>query len=105
MNFALPEWLLHPTGPTAAVLVLMYFGGFVWICYYVYNYFTRANIEAAAKEQSMSVARSDILYLQKNLTNNSTHIDILYWIATTPENLETAKNNMVSNESRFPPPR
>lgn len=86
LNMALPDWLPH-------------LGMFVAIILYVVKMVT-ANDEAAAAAQgggggSLSVAGADSQYLQCLLDDASTHEDVLYFIATTPENLHCAKRSIV----------
>ena len=94
LSFAAPEWLLKPTGATAAVLVLMYLGLFVAICVYVYRYYTGAATMAEAKAQSNSVARLDMQHLAMGLNKNTAPMDLLWWLATTPENILEAKKRI-----------
>ena len=56
--------------------------------------FNNANKKAEANHQAKSVAGLDIKHLQMGLTNMSTSTDVLWWIATTPENLLTAKRTL-----------
>jgi len=48
------------------------------------------NVSSSESTKGMdnTVATSDAAYLAMNLTPESTHLDILYYIATTPENVE-----------------
>lgn len=99
LSFAAPEWLLKPTGATAVVLVLMYFFLFVGICVYAYRYFTSASTMAAAKAQSNSVARLDMQHLAMGLNKNTAPMDLLWWLATTPENIMEAKKRIEQVEA------
>jgi len=99
MSFGMPEWLLNPKGSTAVVLLLMYLGMFVALIVYAYNSFEGANKKAEAAQQSNSVAQLDIQHLRAGLNSKSTHLDILWWIGTTPENLMTAKRTIAEREN------
>lgn len=87
LAFALPDWLLHPEGTTAVVLVLLYIGMFISLIMYVIRFTTKTEKAAADADFSMSVAGSDIEYVQEKLKSDSTHEEILYIVASTPENV------------------
>uniref|UniRef100_A0A7S1B9Q5 J domain-containing protein n=1 Tax=Corethron hystrix TaxID=216773 RepID=A0A7S1B9Q5_9STRA len=97
-DFALPSWLLHPQGITAIVLLVLYLGMFVAIIIYAIRTVAKNDEDAVQKHQDMSVARPDQNYLQIMLEDKSTHEDVLYFIATTPENLHMAKKSLVAKE-------
>jgi hypothetical protein len=46
----------------------------------------------------MSVAGMDVQHLSMGLSRKSTRIDVLWWIATTPENVVTAKRTIAEIE-------
>lgn len=98
VSFGLPTWLLNPEGTTAVVMVLMYLGMFVGICWYTWKWFNEQTVKAEAKSQSMSVAGMDVQHLSMGLSRKSTRIDVLWWIATTPENVVTAKRTIAEIE-------
>mmetsp|Transcript_12368 Transcript_12368/g.18127 ORF Transcript_12368/g.18127 Transcript_12368/m.18127 type:complete len:670 (-) Transcript_12368:2085-4094(-) len=91
LSFALPDWLLHPTGIVAIVLVLLYMGLFVGLIFYVISFTKKQNKDAAQKMQDMSVAAADTAYLSATLNPDSTHMEILLAIATTPESIQVSE--------------
>ena len=91
LSFALPDWLLHPEGATAAVLVLLYLGMFVALVLWVMRYFRKTEVETTKAEMAPSVAGADASYLASHLRPDSTHMDVLFLIATTPENVEVSR--------------
>ena len=99
LAFALPDWLLHPEGATAVVLVVLYIGMFISLIMYVIRFTTKTEKAAADAAFSMSVAGSDIEYIQENLKSDSTHEEILYIIATTPENVANTQKGLQLMES------
>jgi len=88
LSFALPEWLLHPEGNVAIVLLLMYFAMFALIIYSVVKLVTKTEHESKKSMSDNSVAQSDLTYLAKHLRPDSTHLDVLYYVATCPESIE-----------------
>lgn len=88
LSFALPSWLLHPEGKVAIVLLLLYFAMFGGIIWYFVRTVTKKEKEAVRSMLDNSVAQSDISYLATHLRPNSTHLDVLYYIATCPESIE-----------------
>jgi len=101
LNFALPDWLLFPKGNVALVLVLMYLGLFVGIIMYVVKYVTSAEEKVKKTLDQNSVAGGDLEYLAHKLSPNSTHWEVLYYIATTPESIDvTAKGIEKTQEIR-----
>lgn len=94
LNFALPEWLLHPKGKVALFLLLMYLGLFVAIIVYVLTYVKKTEEKRKQHFAKNSVAGEDIQYLATKLGPDSTHWEILYYIATTPESIQMTANGM-----------
>ena len=87
LSFAMPEWLLHPTGNVAAILVLMYLGLFVGLIVWVVRFMTQSEKKALEN----TVATGDAAYIASNLSPDSTHLDVLLVLATTPENLSISQ--------------
>ena len=92
LSFALPAWLLNPQGTVAIVLVVLYLGMFVAIIYGVIQ-MTKAPKAKSASDaaDNTSVAGADTKYLMATLGPESTHMDILLAIATTPENINLSQ--------------
>jgi curved DNA-binding protein CbpA len=90
LEFALPSWLLRPTGMTAVTLVILYFGMFVGIIAWVVSYLRKEEKNVQQTLQTMSVALGDTKHFAKVLSPDSTHLDVLLAVATTPENIEWA---------------
>jgi len=91
LSFALPDWLLHPKGTVAIVLILLYIGLFVALIFYVISWSKKQNETAAQRMADMSVAAADTAYLAATLTPDSTHMDVLLAIATTPESIHVSE--------------
>eukprot|EP00568_Trieres_chinensis_P008584 CAMPEP_0183297532 /NCGR_PEP_ID=MMETSP0160_2-20130417/4810_1 /TAXON_ID=2839 ORGANISM="Odontella Sinensis, Strain Grunow 1884" /NCGR_SAMPLE_ID=MMETSP0160_2 /ASSEMBLY_ACC=CAM_ASM_000250 /LENGTH=696 /DNA_ID=CAMNT_0025459381 /DNA_START=45 /DNA_END=2135 /DNA_ORIENTATION=- len=91
LSFALPDWLLHPEGSTAAVLLVLYLGMFIGLIVYVFRYVRKTEAAATRAELETSVAGADAAYLATHLRPDSSHTDVLFLIATTPENLEMSR--------------
>ena len=87
LSFALPDWLLHPTGGVAAILVLMYLGLFVGLIVWVVRFMTQSEKKALQN----TVASGDAAYIASTLSPTSTHLDVLFCLATTPENLSASQ--------------
>jgi len=87
LSFALPDWLLHPTGSVAAILVLMYLGMFVGLIVWVVRFMTQSEKKALQN----TVASGDAAYIASTLSPTSTHLDVLFCLATTPENLSSSQ--------------
>lgn len=90
LEFALPSWLLRPTGMTAVTLVILYVSMFVGIIVWVFSYLRKEEKNVQQTLQAMSVALGDTKYFAKVLSPDSTQLDILLAVATTPENIEWA---------------
>uniref|UniRef100_A0A7S4N457 J domain-containing protein n=1 Tax=Odontella aurita TaxID=265563 RepID=A0A7S4N457_9STRA len=99
LSFALPDWLLHPEGTTAAVLVLLYLGMFVGLIVWVLKFVRKTESAASKAQLDSSVAGADMAYLASHLTPESTHLDVLFLIATTPENVEISRKAIEKSES------
>jgi len=87
LSFAMPDWLLHPTGNVALVLVLLYLGAFAGLIVWVVRYMTRTEAAHAKRALESRVAGADAQYIATSLSPASTHLEVLFYIATTPENL------------------
>jgi len=88
LSFALPPWLLHPEGKIAIVLLVLYFSMFGGIIWYFIRTVTKKEKEAVRSMLDNSVAQSDVSYLATHLRPDSTHLDVLFYIATCPESIE-----------------
>lgn len=88
LSFAIPEWLLKPERSVAIVLLIMYFGLFIAIVYYLLTFVKNKEKQAENFRLDNSVAQSDIAYLATKLRPGSSHLDVLYYIATAPESIE-----------------
>lgn len=98
LSFALPDWLLHPEGKVAAVLVLLYLAMFVGIAIYAIRYVQAADNKASKAAMDTSVSAADPAYLASHLSPTSTHLDVLYLIATTPESISITSKNIAKAE-------
>mmetsp|Transcript_4895 Transcript_4895/g.13866 ORF Transcript_4895/g.13866 Transcript_4895/m.13866 type:complete len:705 (+) Transcript_4895:149-2263(+) len=87
LSFAMPDWLLHPTGGVAAILVVVYLGLFVGIIVWVVRFMTQSEKKALEN----TVASGDAAYIASSLSPTSTHLDVLFCLATAPENLSTSQ--------------
>lgn len=94
LNFALPDWLLHPKGNVALFLVLMYLGLFVGIIVYALKFVKNTEQTQKQKAKTMSVAGSDAAYLAMKLNPTSSHWDVLFYLATTPENIDITSKDL-----------
>lgn len=83
LDFALPDWLLHPEGNVVFVLLFLYLGMFVVIIYTALKFVKKEKKEYLGN----TVAQHDTMYLAANLSPTTSHLDLLYMIATTPENI------------------
>ena len=90
LSFAMPDWLLHPTGNVAAILVLMYLGLFVALIAWVIRFMTQSERKALEN----TVASADAAYIASNLSPTSTHLDVLFVVATAPENLSISQTDI-----------
>ena len=95
-KLALPNWLLFPTGKVAAAMLLMYLGMLAFLIYWVVTSMQaaarRAAEEKAAVPASMldktnSVTVEDLRYLASKLEPESTHLEVLMAVLSTPENI------------------
>ncbi|GFH57075.1 hypothetical protein CTEN210_13551 [Chaetoceros tenuissimus] len=98
LSFALPDWLLHPTGNVALMLVVMYLAMFAGIIYYLISFLKKEDKKAKKSMMDNSVAQSDIAYLATHLRPDSSHYDVLFYIATCPESLEVTEMAMEKGE-------
>ena len=99
LSFAMPDWLLHPTGNVALVLVLLYLGAFVGLMAWVVRYMTTTEAAHAKKVRDSSVAEADAAYIATNLHPASTHLEVLFYIATTPENLSISQADIAKADT------
>jgi len=95
MAFALPEWLLHPEGNVVFVLLFLYLGMFLAIIYTAINFVKKQDKVHIGN----SVAQHDAMYLAANLMPTTSHLDVLYMIATTPENISISEKALARVES------
>ena len=98
LSFALPDWLLHPEGKIALVLVLMYLAMFVGIVVYMFKFVTKTEEDAKKRQWDNSVSQSDMAYLATHLRPDSTHLDVLFYIATCPESLEITNQTLAKTD-------
>lgn len=98
LSFALPEWLLHPEGNVALALLVMYLGMFAGIIIYVVKFVTKTEETAKRSMMDNSVAQSDMSYLAMHLRPDSSHVDVLFYIATCPELIEIAQQEIDKGE-------
>jgi len=94
LNFAFPDWLLHPTGKVALVLILMYLGFFVIIIVSAVRYVKQTEVKEKKEDKTNTVANFDASYLASKLNPDSSHLEVLYYIATTPENLDVTTETL-----------
>ena len=103
VSFAAPDWLLHPTGTTAIVMLTMYLAFFAYIIYFVYKKLAapppatmpQASVNSnpaasAAQNAAQNAMQMDIKHMSMGLNARSTHTDVLWWVASAPENLRFA---------------
>lgn len=98
LSFALPHWLLHPEGNVAIVLLMMYLGMFFAIVVYMVKFVTKTEEDITKAQFDNSVAQSDLAYLATHLRPDSSHVDVLYFIATAPESIQITEANMAKAE-------
>ena len=68
LSFALPDWLLHPRGNVALILVVMYLAMFISIIYYLVKFLKTQEQKEKKHMLDNSVAQSDISYLATHLS-------------------------------------
>jgi curved DNA-binding protein CbpA len=95
LSFALPGWLLQPTGPVAAILLILYLAMFIGLIYIVITWLSpthQSSFRSLATDSTTDSAAvssldaaADTVYLAKTLGPESTHMHVLWAIATTPE--------------------
>jgi hypothetical protein len=98
LDFALPDWLLHPEGNVALVLVILYIGMFVALITYLVRWGNKAEEDAKKASLDNSVAQSDMAYLANHLRPDSTHREVLYYISTCPESVLITQQNLNAAE-------
>lgn len=98
LDFALPDWLLHPEGNVAVTLGLLYVAIFVAMIVYLVRWGNKAEEDAKKVALDNSVAQSDMIYLAKHLRPDSTHHDVLFYIATSPENINITQQSLNTAE-------
>lgn len=98
LDFALPDWLLHPEGSVALVLAILYLGMFVALIAYLVRWGNKAEADAKKALLDNSVAQSDMAYLANHLRPDSTHREVLYCIATCPESVNITQQNLNAAE-------
>ena len=90
LDFALPEWLLHPQGNVVFVILFLYLGVFVVIIYTVVKMLKKGDAERHVVAGNVT-AQQDTAYIASNLLPTTSHLDILYLIATSPTNLQVSQ--------------
>jgi len=98
LSFALPGWLFHPKGTVSIILLLLYLGFFVGIIYVIITWETKQTKMSNKEVYDTSVAAADTAYLAATLSPESTHEDILFCIATAPENIQTTEEALENIE-------
>ena len=112
-RMTLPIWLQSPTGPFANVLYVIYAGAVLFVIYSVVMHFRnmkankkKAQTEeekqkaaAALLDQSNSVSKEDLKFLVENLKPTSTHLEILWALCATPDNLAWSLRNLEAAET------
>lgn len=94
-QLALPQWLIFPEGKVAAILLTLYLAMFAGIIYIVVKVMTpKKEPEVKQSLDSNTVSLEDLGYLGKVLSPKSSHFDILLAIASTPENMMWAVDNL-----------
>ena len=91
LDFALPEWLLHPQGNVVFVLLFLYLGMFALIIYTVIKMLKKDDNAERHVVAGNVVAQQDMAYIASNLLPTTSHLDILYLIATSPTNLQVSE--------------
>ena len=94
LSFALPDWLLKPTGTTATVLVLLYIGMFISLIVYVVRFVTKSSEGTESNILSLDVNAEDMQYLSQNLSATSTQLDVLCHIAASPSSIAISKQQL-----------
>ena len=98
LSFAMPAWLLQPSGNVALVLVILYLGAFVGLIIWVLRSLTRTQGAQARNFSENSVAGADAKYLANHLGPTSSHLEVLLCIATSPESLQIAQTEVEKAE-------
>lgn len=96
MAFALPTWLLHPEGNVVFILLGLYLGMF---CLFIYAALRMLKSDSTTSTTTRPAATGqvtlqDSLYLASNLSPTTSHLDILYMISTTPDNIQISQENL-----------
>ena len=94
LSFALPEWLIYPTGSTAIILVLMYVASFIALIWYVIQYMTKLDNAEVNAASGISVGKEDVDFLKKNLPKTTSPTDVLFYVTTTPVSLEISRKQI-----------
>jgi len=96
-RLALPNWLLHPQGPMARSVRLLYWW---FLCFCIYYVISTIQQSYAAKQQKQldekkkhsvkmttgnTVSLDDLQYLAKHLTHDSTNWQVLMAVISSPE--------------------
>lgn len=94
-QLALPQWLLFPEGKVAAIMLVLYLAMFAGFAYIVIRMMKpKKQQDVKASLDSNTVSLEDLGYLGHVLSSKSSHFDILLAIASTPENVAWALDNL-----------
>ena len=94
-QLALPSWLIFPEGKIAIIMLVLYLAMFAGIAYFVMVAMKpKEEPEVKATLDSNTVSLEDLGYLGKVLSPNSSHMEVLLAIASTPENISWSTNNL-----------
>merc|ERR1711933_276401 len=94
LSFGLPSWLLEPKGGTAVTLVILYLGLLIYLGYYV---FSKLNDTSSAETTLMK--NNDLKYIMNLLTEDATHLDVLYILASVPGAINSAETVLKQYEA------
>lgn len=90
LAFALPSWLLHPEGNIAVVLVTLYLAMLVAIVVVAIRVMNTSKVV----EEEVDRTKNDAEYMATYLTPDTTHMDLLYMICTTPGNIQASQASL-----------
>ncbi|CAB9514027.1 Translocation protein SEC63 homolog [Seminavis robusta] len=93
-QLALPSWLIFPEGNVAVIMLVLYLAMFAGIAYIVVSQLNKKEPEVKATMDTNTVSLDDLGYLGKVLSPTSSHFEVLLAIASTPENIVWAQDNL-----------
>ena len=99
-QLAMPKWLLFPEGNVAIFMILLYLAMFGAIGYIVVTRMNQKEPEVKATMDSNTVSLDDLGYLGRCLSPSSSHFDVLLALASTPENIMWATENLEKIEQQ-----